>query len=282
MRVPQWLKNLLIFVPAAVGHQIFRPEVIARLVPAFFSFSLCASAGYLVNDLFDLKTDRRHPDKRQRPLASGALSPRAAMIAAALLLVTGLAIGALVSKRYLLLLCGYLLLSLAYGAWLKTRLLVDVFLLAFFYTFRVLAGGEAAQITVSFWLAAFSTFFFFSLATVKRFVELRLLADSKNGAAERRGYRIEDATMLAIWGAACGCASIVVLALYIDSHDVVQLYRRPAWLWPVCLAVLFWLNRVWMLANRNELPYDPIEFAVRDRSSYLIGAFVLLAVWLAS
>ena len=282
MRVQQWLKNLLILVPAAVGHQIFRPEVIARLVLAFFSFSFCASAGYVINDLLDLETDRRHPSKRQRPFASGALAPRFGILAATLLLPIGLGIGSVVSRRYVWFLCGYFVLSLAYGLWLKTKLLVDVFLLAFFYTFRVLAGGEAAQITVSFWLVAFSTFFFFSLATVKRFVELRLLVDTERGVAERRNYRVEDATMLSMWGAACGCASIVVLALYINSQDVVQLYRRPAFLWPVCLAVLFWLNRVWMLANRNELPYDPVEFAVRDRYSYVIGAFVLAAIWLAS
>jgi 4-hydroxybenzoate polyprenyltransferase len=281
MRIQQWLKNLLIFVPAATGRQILHPMVFGRVFVAFFSFSVCASAGYLINDLLDLKTDRRHPSKRKRPFAAGSLSPHFGVLAAALLFLTGLGLGCTVSRWYVLFLCAYLLLTLAYGIWLKTQLLLDVFVLSFCYTFRVLAGGAAAAVNVSFWLAAFSTFFFLSLAIVKRFVELRLLAGHEWEAVNRRNYRVEDLSMLGTWGTGCGCASVVVLALYINSQDVMQLYRHPAFLWPVCLAVLFWLSRVWMLANRNELPYDPIEFAVRDSGSYIIGAFVLTFLLLA-
>jgi 4-hydroxybenzoate polyprenyltransferase len=281
MRVHQWLKNLLIFVPAATAHQILNPLVFERVFLAFFSFSVCASAGYLVNDLLDLQADRRHPTKRKRPFAAGALSRFFGTVTAVVLFLTAVGFGNLVSGRYVFFLCGYLLLTLAYSVFLKTQVLIDIFLLAFFYTSRILAGGEAAHVVVSFWLAAFSTFFFFSVATLKRFVELRLLLKEESGSAMRRNYRGEDVTMLGLWGTASGCASVVVLALYINSQDVIQLYHRPAFLWPVCLAVLFWLNRVWMLANRNELPYDPIEFAVRDRYSYVIAAFVLSAILLA-
>jgi hypothetical protein len=164
---------------------------------------------------------------------------------------------------------------------LKTVLLLDIFLLAFFYTFRVLLGGEAAAVTVSFWLAAFSTFFFFSIAVVKRYTELRLLVKHEGAGATRRDYRADDLGILGMWGAATGCAAVVVLALYINSEEVTRLYHHPAFLWPVCLAVLFWLNRIWMLANRGGLPYDPIEFAVKDSASYLIAVFVGIAVYLA-
>jgi 4-hydroxybenzoate polyprenyltransferase len=139
-------------------------------------------------------------------------------------------------------------------------------------------GGEAASVLVSFWLAAFSVFFFFSLAVAKRFVEVRLLMDGSKYQTARRDYRPDDLSMLGMWGAASGCASVVVLALYINSQDVTRLYRHPVFLWPVCLAVLFWLTRVWMLANRNELPYDPVEFAVRDWRTYVIAVFVLLSI----
>jgi len=116
---------------------------------------------------------------------------------------------------------------------------------------------------------------------MKRFIELRLLLESERGAAARRDYRAEDLVMLGMWGTASGCASVVVLALYINSEDVVRLYRHPAFLWPVCLAVLFWLCRVWVLANRDDLPYDPIVFAVKDWRSYVIGACVAAAFFLA-
>lgn len=281
MRVQQWLKNLLIFVPAATAHRVLLPDVFPRVFLAFFSFSLCASSGYLINDLFDLKADRGHPVKRNRPFASGALTPRFGVILAVLLFLTAAGFGNLVSPRYVWFLCGYLALTAAYSLALKQVLVADIFLLAFFYTFRILLGGEAGGVSVSFWLAAFSTFFFFSLAVMKRFVELRLLMKNEVGASERRDYRATDLPMLGMWGAAAGCASVVVLALYIDSEDVTRLYRHPAFLWPVCLAVLFWLCRAWMLANRDELPYDPIVFAVRDWRSYVIGAFVAAAFFLA-
>jgi 4-hydroxybenzoate polyprenyltransferase len=278
MRVHQWLKNLLILVPAATSHRIFDPAVFEKAFLAFFSFSVCASAGYILNDLLDLESDRQHPEKQRRPFARRALSARFGVLVAVLLFLTAVGFGARISPRYVEFLCVYLGLSLAYSVWLKTILLVDIFLLAFFYTFRVFLGGEAVGVTVSFWLAAFSTFFFFSLAVAKRFNELRLLVKHASGASSGRNYRPEDVGMLGIWGAATGCASVVVLALYINSEEVTKLYHHPAYLWPVCLAVLFWLNRLWMLANRHELPYDPILFAVRDGTSYVVAAFVLGAV----
>ena len=281
MRIHQWLKNLLIFVPAATAHRILEPAVFRQVFLAFFSFSACASAGYLVNDLLDLKSDREHPAKRLRPFASGALSAGFGAALAVFLFVAAIGFASLVSRRVVLFLAGYLVLTVAYSVALKTMLLVDIFLLAFFYTVRVFLGGEAAGVTVSFWLAAFSAFFFFSLAVIKRFNELRLLMKRDGTITTRRDYRPEDLSMLAMWGAAGGCASVVVLALYINSDEVTRLYHRPAFLWPVCLAVLFWLNRIWMLANRDGLPYDPIIFAVRDRVSYLIAVFVMVSVYLA-
>ena len=279
MRVHQWLKNILIFVPAATSHQILNFEVFRVVFLAFFSFSVCASAGYLINDLLDLSTDREHPEKKLRPFASGALSRRFGLAIAILLFLTGAGFGRLVSDTYVLYICGYLLLTIAYSVVLKTVLLVDIFLLAFFYTLRIFLGGEAAHVQVSFWLAAFSTFFFFSLAVLKRFTEVQLLAQASS--KRRRDYQGEDMPMLAMWGVASGCASVVVLALYINSEEVTRLYRHPSYLWPVCLAILFWLNRVWMMANRRQLTYDPIIFAVKDVQSYLVACFVASAAWLA-
>jgi 4-hydroxybenzoate polyprenyltransferase len=217
----------------------------------------------------------------QRPFASGALSRGAGAAMAAVLFLAGTGLASLVSRRLVLFLAGYLVLSAAYSVALKTVLLLDIFLLAFFYTFRVFLGGEAAGVTVSFWLAAFSSFFFFRVAVVKRFNELRMLLKRSGATATRRDYRPEDLSILGMWGAASGCASVVVLALYINSEEVTRLYHRPALLWPVCLAVLFWLNRIWMLANRDGLPYDPIEFAAKDGASYLIAIFVAASVYLA-
>lgn len=280
IRLRQWLKNLLIFVPAVTAHRITVPEVALQVCLAFLSFSLCASAGYVVNDLLDRKTDSEHPVKRKRPFASGALSIRTGFLTVAVLSLSAFFVGNLVSGRHVLFLLCYLILSITYSLFLKTMLLVDVFLLAFFYTFRIWLGGEAARVPISFWLAAFSTFFFFSLAVMKRFIELRMVADGSRETS-RRNYRKDDAAMLGTWGTASGCASVVVLALYINADDISRLYHHPAYLWPVCPAVLFWITRVWMLANRNEVTYDPVLFAVTDSSSYVVGLVMAISVYLA-
>lgn len=281
MRPHQWLKNILILVPAATAHRLLEWSVLRPVLLAFFSFSLCASAGYLINDLFDLKADRKHPEKSSRPFASGALPPAAGIAAAALLVLASFDLGRLVSARYCIFVCGYLFLSVLYSVALKTVPVLDVFLLALFYTLRIFLGGEAAGVAVSFWLAAFSIFFFYSLATIKRFAELQASIRRNGESAARRGYKAADLSMLGFWGTASGCASVVVLALYINSSEVTQLYQRPTYLWPVCLAFLFWLNRLWILANRDSLPYDPILFAVKDWPSYVVAGFVLLSILLA-
>jgi 4-hydroxybenzoate polyprenyltransferase len=282
LRPHQWVKNLLVFVPILLDHRLTQPEVVARGAIAFAAFCLAASGAYVVNDLLDLEADRSHPTKRYRPFASGALAPRVGYLLAPALIGLSLLIGAaLVAPGFLALLLLYIGLTTAYSAYLKRIVVLDVLLLASLYTLRVLAGITASGVRFSSWLLAFSTFLFLSLAFLKRHGELSTLAPQAAPAARRRGYLPQDMEWLRTMGAASAYLAVLVLALYLNSEEVVRLYRKPAVLFLVCPLLLYWSSRMWLLAHRGQIHEDPIVASARDPSSYIVGALVLLVLYSA-
>lgn len=282
IRVHQWVKNLLVVVPAVMAHVTLSVPVAVSLLLAFLSFSFCASAVYLLNDLVDLPADRLHRYKRLRPLARGELSILVALAAIPLLLTVAVVLGLTLPAGFLIVLGGYFAVTLAYSFRLKQIVLVDIITLASLYTIRIWAGAVAVGVTVSEWLLGFSMFFFFSLACVKRFSELRLARKSNESGARGRGYLASDLEQVAMFGTVSGYLSVLVLALYVSGPDVQRLYTQPYKLWLVCLFVLYWISRVWLLAQRGELHDDPIVFAIRDKVSYIVGALcAVVMVWAA-
>lgn len=285
LRLHHWLKNLLLFVPLAAAHKMVEAALWPQLLLAFFAFCLCASAVYLANDLLDLESDRRHPRKRTRALASGRVPLRRAALLSPLLLASGLGLGAAVGPAFLGWLGGYFLLTCAYSLALKRVALVDCLTLAVLYTLRIVAGGAAVDVPLSFWLLAFALFLFLSLAFVKRYAELLAQAPGAPGAVHGRGYHVADAPMVAALGVGSGYASALVLALYLNSEAVVRLYRTPECLWATVPVLLYWLSRMWLKARRGEMHDDPLIFAVKDKASLVAGllfASVLVAgtvVW---
>lgn len=278
VRLHQWSKNVLLFVPVIAAHRPLEPAACFHLLAAFFAFSFAASTGYLINDLIDVEADRRHRTKCLRPFASGALRPATGVLLACVLGLAAVLIGMSVSSRFLLMLLAYLGCSLLYSVRLKSVELLDVFVLAAFYTFRIYIGAEASATPVSFWLAAFSLFLFLALAYVKRYSELTVTGQ----AGERRGYRTGDAPQLSSAATASAYAATVVFALYIDSLQVQRIYNHPEYLWVLCVGLLFWVQRLCLLASRQELTGDPVLFALQDRVTWCLlagGAFLL---WLSS
>ncbi|HEY0796134.1 MAG TPA: UbiA family prenyltransferase [Acidisarcina sp.] len=276
IRVHQWPKNFLVFLPVLLAHGFTRDPLLRSLL-AFACFSACASATYIVNDLLDLEVDRRHARKRRRPFAAGDLSA-----ATGILMAGGLAAAAFLgaqwlSASFLFWLCIYAVSTLAYSLYIKRLALVDVLVLSGLYTLRVLAGGAAALVPISPWLAAFGIFFFLSLATAKRFAELEALrvagATPKNG----RGYLIGDLEQLRSFGTSSAYASVIVFSFYISNPQVAQLYHHPGRMWLMAPLLILWLNRVWLLASRGQLDEDPLIFALTDRVSLLLG-LVLVGV----
>jgi 4-hydroxybenzoate polyprenyltransferase len=277
LRVRQWAKNLLLFVPLFTSHKIFSDASAALAAGiAFLAFSLCASSVYLLNDLLDLEHDRKHPTKRYRPLAAGLMSIREAGVwSAGLLVGAGLAASQL-PRAFSVILGIYFLTTLAYSMALKQRPVLDVLCLAGLYTLRIGAGAAAIRVPVSRWLLAFSIFLFLSLALVKRISELRLTGGAEGGRLHGRGYSGSDLDLLSGMGAAGAYTAVLTLALYVTSPEVSRLYARPDLLWAICPCFLYWLTRILLLARRGEMSDDPVVFAVKDPASYAVLALTIL------
>ena len=278
LRLHQWSKNLLIFVPIITAHKILDAAIMLKGLIAFVSFSLVCSAVYLVNDLMDLEADRAHETKRIRAIAAGDVSIRKAGIMALFLLLAGLAIGSLVGYVFLLIVGIYVAANVAYSAVLKRVIMLDVVMLATFYTLRLLAGGAATAIYCSEWLLAFSIFFFFCLAMIKRFSELQTQPATNDSLSAGRGYRRSDLETIGSFGTASGLISVLVFVLYIMSPDVRVLYQRPAILLLLCPLFLYWITRIWFKAQRGEMLEDPVVFALTDPTSYLAGLWAVLVL----
>lgn len=274
MRPHQWLKNALVFLPVLAAHALDGATLLAALA-GFAAFSLVASGVYVLNDLLDLAADRAHPRKRRRPVASGALAIGHAGVLAPALLLAGTALSAAVGAVFLAAMAVYLALTTAYSLGLKRVAILDICTLATLYTLRIVAGGAAAGLGLSVWMLAFSLFFFFALAAVKRQAEL--VDGAARGLAEAggRGYRTADLPVVASMALGAGYVSVLVMALYIDSPAVRALYATPAALWGICLVLLFWLSRMVLLAHRGAMHDDPVVFAATDRVSLACAGLVL-------
>ena len=280
MRMSQWAKNTLVFVPLLAAHEWGDSERAVAAAVAFGTLCMIASGTYLINDLLDIEADRGHPTKRFRPLAAGTISPFLAVSFAAVLIFTGLGFAAwYVGRSPALMLLAYLCVSLTYSVFLKRRMILDVIALAGLFCHRILIGGVATQIEISPWLLAFSLFLFMSLALVKRFIELDMVRKTEQAEIARRAYTAEDAEPIFTMGLVSGYLSILVLCLFVSSDAVSELYENPTALWAIPPIMLYWISRVWLLARRGEIGDDPTAFALRDEVSYVCAlAIGLVAI----
>jgi 4-hydroxybenzoate polyprenyltransferase len=282
LRVHQWSKNLLLFVPLVAAHQVTEVSRLSDMLIGFVSFCLCASAIYVINDFCDISADRRHETKKNRLFASGNLPIGDGLILAVTLLVVGLGFGLFLQPAFTSLLATYVIGTIAYSVYIKSLLLVDVILLAGLYTLRIMAGGAASGVDVSFWLFTFSLFLFLSLAILKRYAEIQCVNPGSIQPLPGRGYQVSDRYLLQQIGIAAGVVSVMVLALYIDSDTISRLYTNPTMMWLLCPLVLYWIARIWILAGRGRVQDDPVLFALRDRISYLLVGAVLALLWVAA
>jgi 4-hydroxybenzoate polyprenyltransferase/phosphoserine phosphatase len=278
IRVHQWVKNLLIFVPLALAHRLGDLHLVANVAIAFLAFGMTASSAYVLNDLVDLTADRHHPRKRRRPFASGDLPATTGFWLILALLACAGALASLLPGTFLVVLAIYFAGTLTYSFKLKHHAMLDVMGLASLYTLRIIAGIVAIGAPLSFWLLAFSVFIFLSLALVKRYSELRVMQREGKQEALGRGYQVGDLTILSAAGIASGYLAALVLALYVNSPEVLLLYRTPEAIWLLCCLLLYWVSRMWMITHRGDMHDDPIVFALTDVPSLVIGALAAIIV----
>jgi 4-hydroxybenzoate polyprenyltransferase/phosphoserine phosphatase len=273
LRLHQWAKNLLLFAPLILAHKYDDPQAILMAVLGFLILGVTASGTYLVNDLSDLGSDRRHRSKRNRPLASARLPVASGLVAAPVLIGGGLVAAALLSWPFALALAAYLVVTLAYSLRFKRTPMLDVFILATLYTLRLVMGSAIIGVPFSIWLLTFSMFFFLSLSLAKRHVEVAAPGAEPRVKIRGRGYYPEDAPLTLGLGLATAVASVLILVLYLVEEVYLTVpYKSPEYLSALPVLIALWASRIWLLAHRGELDDDPVAFAVRDRVSLLLGA----------
>jgi len=282
LRVHQWAKNVLVFVPVVTSHQVLNPALLAKCAAGVLMLSLCSSAQYILNDLLDLNADREHPTKRRRPFASGALPVAAGIGGAPVLLAISLAAAFSFSKIFALALAIYSGTSLLYSFYLKRIVLLDAFVLAGLYVLRIVAGNLITGIAFSVWLLAFAFFVFLSLAFMKRLTELNNSLPRASGSISRRGYHREDAHQVNVLGVSSAFMATVVFILYLQSDAVRELYRQPVLLWLLAPMFLYWVSRIWILSSRGELHEDPVLFALTDGVTYAVAGLAGLVMMAAT
>ncbi len=284
MRPHQWIKNLLLFVPLTMAHQLTELPKLFSCIIGVIAFSLCASSIYIINDLLDIEADRLHPKKCQRPFASGKLPLVFGPPLALCLATVGLSISIIwLPGGFLAVLIGYLFATTMYSFWLKSKVMIDVVVLAMLYASRVLAGSVAADVLISEWMLTFSIFIFTSLAFAKRYSEQRRLMETSGIEKKHgRGYRLADVQMLSTMGPSSGYMAVLVLALYMNSDEVRVEYSQPSLLWLLCPLMLYWIGRLWIMAGRGKLPDDPVAFTVTDRMSWGVAVLSIIILLAAS
>ena len=279
IRIHQWVKNVLIFIPIILAHEYYKKELWLICLYTFLSLSCLASALYLLNDIIDLKADRLHKTKRMRPLARGAISIQQAIFMMTVLTFCSLSI-MYFNHLDLRILSIYAFLSITYSLFFKKVFLLDVIILAILYSLRIIFGLWVSELPFSFWIISFSFFMFLSLAFLKRFVELNELKEQRE-KTPGRGYIKADIHMIQIQGLCSGYISIIMFVFYIQSERSLSLYNHSIYLWTILPALVFWIGNLWHLAHQRLVDSDPILFVLKNKTSYIIGFFILFIILIA-
>jgi 4-hydroxybenzoate polyprenyltransferase len=281
LRVHQWLKNLLLFVPLLTAINLSSISRLLHVMVAFVAFSLAASSTYIFNDLLDIENDRAHPRKCLRPFASGKLSIISGVVMSVVLMVVAIALALSLSQGFFFMLLLYVMMTIFYTLVLKELVLIDVLMLALLYTLRILAGSIATSVVTSFWLMAFSVFIFFSLALVKRCSELVTMDEKGKMGTYGRDYRVEDLRVLWPLGIGSALAAVVMFGLFISAPETIIRYATPEMLWLIAIALIYWQSRLWIMTSRGQMHDDPVIFAITDKGSQVIVLFMIVVTIMA-
>lgn len=281
-RIHHWIKNLLLFIPLITAHEFYNIDLIFLLCLAFLSFSFCASSIYIINDILDINNDKEHPNKKERPFASGKITIKKGIILASLSLTVSFVFSLFINKLFIIFLVGYFLLSNVYSFFLKRIKYLDCVILVSFYILRIFSGGVAVNIMPSFWLIVFSIFIFLSLALAKRYIELNLYyTESRNLKTSGRNYSNKDLSKLYFLGIFSGYISLIVLAVYLGSETVARLYQAPIFIWLAIPLLFFWITLFWKKSKRKEIEDDPVLFSIKNKWSIFIIILFFLCFVLA-
>ena len=281
LRMYQWAKNLLVFVPAVAGHSLFDDGIFINMLFAFCAFCLIASGIYIINDIHDLNSDRKHPINKARPISSGQLPVYLALFISMIMFIIGAVLTLRLGLLFSIVILSYVLLNIIYSYCIKQVIILDLILLMTFYTIRLLAGYVSLAAIPSPWLLSFSILLFFSLGLLKRYIETILMRENNIVTISGRGYFINDSNILMTMGVSSSLVAGLVLLLYTGSENVNLLYNRPIILIALVPLYLYWVTWMWFMAERGKMESDPVIFAVKNKSTYIVLACLIIVGILA-
>jgi 4-hydroxybenzoate polyprenyltransferase len=277
IRPEHWVKNLFVFIPAFFAARLSDPLVLSRALLGFVAFSLMASAVYVLNDLVDAPQDRNHPDKRKRPIASGAIGQKQAVFTLLGLFVGGVLLAASLSREMLIFSVLYFLVNVFYSLSLKHFAIIDVSLIALGFLLRVFAGGAVTGVAVSQWLIVLTFLLAFILGLAKRRGEYVIAMGENNFRKSLEGYNLPFLDMGMV---VCSTVAVVAYLMYCFSPEVTgrigsdKIYFTAFF---VVIGILRYLQLT-LVFNKTE---SPTRALLRDGFLQIvllgwIGAFVWL------
>jgi len=281
LRIHQWSKNILVFVPAIAGHSLFEEGIFFEIFLAFCTFCLISSGIYIINDIHDIDSDRKHPINKDRPITSGQLPVNLALFISMIMFIIGAMLTLGLGFLFSIVISSYILLNIIYTCYIKQVIILDLILLMTFYTIRLLAGYVSLAVLPSPWLLSFSIFLFFSLGLLKRYIEIILLQEKNVVTISGRGYSLKDSNILMTMGVSSSIIAGLVLLLYTGSENVTVLYNRPIILIALVPIYLYWITWMWLMAERGKMESDPVIFAVKNKSTYIVLACLIIVGILA-
>ncbi|MDC3363311.1 UbiA family prenyltransferase [Planktomarina temperata] len=274
LRPHQWSKNFLLFVPLMLSYQFSEAQAVITVFFSFIAFCIVASATYVINDLFDIASDRAHASKMHRPLASGDLSIVQALFLIFGGLLAGLTIAWFIGETFLFGLLSYIVVTIAYSMLLKKLVLIDVLALSGLYTLRILCGAIAINDPISPWLLIFSTFLFLSLGYLKRYVEVR--QKKSDGLVSGRGYFSSDEPLVLVLGVGAAYTSLVLFSLYLYSEGAFQTDEGLKYILFTIPLLGYWMSYMWTAAVRDKMDHDPVLFTLRNKASLVVMCLILV------
>ncbi len=277
LRIEHWVKNLFLFIPAFFAARLSEPLILERAVIGFIAFSLVASAVYVLNDLIDAPQDRNHPDKCRRPIASGAIKPKAAMVILGILLSLGAFTAAVLSTDMLLITLLYFAINLAYSFKLKHFAIIDISLISLGFLLRVLAGGAVTGVAVSNWLIILTFLLALILGLAKRRGEYVVAMGENNFRKALEGYNLPFLDMAMV---VCSTVSVVAYLMYCFSPEVTLRIGSDK-IFYTAFFVVIGILRYLQLTLVFEKTESPTRALLRDRFLQIvllcwIGSFVWL------
>ncbi len=264
LRPRQWIKNSFVLAPLVFAREYLHAGSIRTAVLAFALFCVASSASYIVNDLHDIESDRRHPVKRnRRPLAAGTVSAQAALIVLGILYCVLMA-GWLWSPRAMIPICGYVLLNLVYSWWLKDQPVLDIFSIAGGFVLRVYAGAEALAVPLSSWMAITTFCLALYLAAIKRRQEL-----ASNGTASRAVLLKYTAALVDRYAEMAATGALIFYSLFVISTNAKLVVTIPL--------VLFGLFRYWYVVESRDGGESPTDVVLTDWPMAIV-----VALWIGA